>query len=254
MDLKDKVVIITGAASGLGKSTANFFSACGAKVALLDKKFDLLKQAVKKNGFAAVCDVTDEASIKDALQKVTQHLGIPRVCINCAGIATAKKIYGKQGVISLEEIKMVIDINLIGTINMMRLVAQSMIALEPLAGDGERGVIINTASVAAYEGQIGQVAYSASKGGIISLTLPAARDLASYGIRVMAIAPGVMETPMMANMPEEVKTGLIANTLFPKRLGYAKEFAQLAAHIVENPLLNGSVIRLDAGLRMPHKS
>lgn len=242
MDIK-QLVLISGGVSGLGAATATLLRDNGATVVLLDKN-------IKKDKFSFACDVTDELQLLAALQEITQHFGTPRICINCAGIATAKRLVGKNGVMPLSDFQKVIDINLTGTFNVMRLMAAQIAKLGPLNDDQERGVIINTASIAAYEGQIGQAAYSASKGGVVAMTLAVARELAQFGIRVMTIAPGVMDTPMMAQMSDDIRQGLADQVPFPKRLGHANEFAQLVKHIIENVYLNGSVIRLDGGLRM----
>jgi NAD(P)-dependent dehydrogenase (short-subunit alcohol dehydrogenase family) len=243
MDINKQHVLISGGASGLGAATAKLLREGGATVTLLDKNIILDK-------YSFACDVTDELQLQSCLQEIYQRYGSPRVCINCAGIATAKRMVGKNGVMPLSDFQKIIDINLTGTFNVMRLIAAQMSKLDPINADLERGVIINTASISAYEGQIGQSAYSASKGGIVAMTLAVARELAQFGIRVMTIAPGVMDTPMMVQMSDEIKQGLADQVLFPKRLGHANEFAQLVKHIIENVYLNGSVIRLDGGLRM----
>jgi len=251
MNIFQETVIITGAGSGLGAATAKLLAKAGAKVALLDKASHALEHLTRQNhGVAYQCDITDEIAVKAILDIITQELGAPRICINCAGIFDAKRIIGKHGPMLLDDFRDVININLIGIFNIMRLVAQKMAELPVLNQDNERGVIINTASIAAYEGQVGQVAYSASKAGIIGMTLPAARELAQHGIRVMAVAPGVMDTPMMAQTSDAVRENLAASIPFPKRLGHADEFAVLIQHIIENNYLNGSVIRLDGALRL----
>ena len=196
------------------------------------------------------CDVSSDVSVEHAIQETILRFGVPRICIHCAGVAPARRMVGKEGAMPLELFKQVIDINLVGTFNVMRVVAEAMIKLDALIDTNERGVIINTASIAAYEGQIGQLAYSASKGGVVSMTLPAARELAQYGIRVNTIAPGLVATPMLLNMPQEVQDSLAATVPFPKRFGKPEEFAALAIHIVENCMINGEVIRLDGALRM----
>jgi NAD(P)-dependent dehydrogenase (short-subunit alcohol dehydrogenase family) len=254
MDIKNYSAIVSGGASGMGKATATALSNAGAKVAI----FDVNKEAAEKvaaeiNGIAYACDVTNAESVESAIQYVKEKHGIARICINCAGIVRGKRIVGKEGPMPLEEFKQVIDINLIGTFNLMRLVAASMTTLDPLGDSGERGVIINTASVAAYEGQIGQAAYSASKGAIVSLTLPAARELAQFGIRVVTIAPGLVDTPMFEKLPPDARASLANTVPFPKRLARPDEFAKLALHIIENEMINGEVIRLDGALRMQAK-
>lgn len=247
MDFNNVVAIITGGASGMGLACADKFSALGIKVAIWDKQVSESKYS------SFMCDVSSEESVEKALQETIAKVGVPRICINCAGIAPAKRMVGKNGPMPLADFKKVIDINLIGTFNVMRVVAASMMSLPAMNDDEERGVIINTASVAAYEGQIGQMAYSASKGGIVSMTLPAARELAQHGIRVNTIAPGIIATPLLLNMPQEVQDSLKATSIFPKRLGFPNEFAALVVHIIENPFINGEVIRLDGALRMQPK-
>ena len=247
MDIKNKTALITGAASGLGAATAKTFAKHGATVILLDKNIEAATKLSKAlNGTAFECDVTSEESLKKVLAALTEI----HFVVNCAGVVHGARIVGKTGAMPLEDFSRVIHINLIGTFNVLRLCAEKMAKQQPVNELGERGVIINTASVAAYEGQLGQVAYSASKGGVVSMTLPAARELSRFGIRVMAIAPGVMQTPMMAGMTEEVRAALCADVPFPKQLGDPQQFAELAMHIIENSYLNGSVIRLDGALRM----
>ncbi len=250
MDIKGQTAIVTGGASGLGAATAQAFAAAGAKVALLDLNLGAAEQlAGKIGGIAVKCDVTSEQSAIDALAEVEKKYGTGRVLMNCAGVGTPKRIVGRDGPMPLAEFKKVIEINLIGTFNMMRLSAAALSKAEPLAG-GERGVIIQTASVAAYEGQIGQAAYASSKAGVVGLTMPAARELAQFGIRVATIAPGIFHTPMLAALPEDAQKSLGAAMPFPSRLGRPEEFADLAMFIVRNQYLNGETIRLDAALRM----
>ena len=250
MDIKGQTAIVTGGASGLGAATAQAFAAAGAKVALLDLNLGAAEQlAGKIGGIAVKCDVTSEQSAIDALAEVEKKYGTGRVLMNCAGVGTPKRIVGRDGPMPLAEFKKVIEINLIGTFNMMRLFAAALSKAEPLAG-GERGVIIQTASVAAYEGQIGQAAYASSKAGVVGLTMPAARELAQFGIRVATIAPGIFHTPMLAALPEDAQKSLGAAMPFPSRLGRPEEFADLAMFIVRNQYLNGETIRLDAALRM----
>ena len=254
MEIKNCVAIVTGGASGLGLATVRLFIKAGAKVAILDTDsvaLNKIRDEVKDMAF--ICDVSDEAAVKNCLQKIQTTLGTIRICVNCAGIVQGKRIVGKQGALPLEEFEKVIRINLIGTFNLMRLTAERMINSEPIGDSAERGVIINTASIAAFEGQIGQAAYSASKGGVVALTLPAARELAQFGIRVMTIAPGLVDTPMFDKIPPEARKALAESVPFPKRLGNPYEYAELALHIIKNAMLNGSVIRLDGGLRMQEK-
>lgn len=253
MQLLNTSVIITGGASGLGEATARLFATGGARVTILDKNIEQANALAKEiNGLAIACDVTNEQEVLKALSFIKERQGIARILINCAGIATAGKIVGKKGPLALNEFDKTIRINLIGTFNMMRLVSADMMSLDPLV-DGERGVIVSTASIAAYDGQIGQIAYAASKGGVVSMTLPAARDLAPYGIRVNAIAPGLFLTPLLSSLPEEAIKQLADNIPFPSRLGSSYEYAALAKHIVENRYINGETIRLDGALRMPPK-
>jgi len=254
MDIKNNAAIITGGGSGLGAETARALARAGAKITLFDCNLSNAQQVAKEiNGIAIECDVSDVHSVVSAVEKAKDKHGAARICINCAGIAHAKRIVGREGAMPLEDFTKIITVNLIGTFNVLRLAAANMAQLEPINSDGERGIIINTASIAAFEGQIGQVGYSASKGGVVSMTLPAARELAHVGIRVMAIAPGIMETPMMQGMPPEVQTSLAAGIPFPKRLGKPSEYAKLVLHIIENSLLNGTVIRLDGAIRMQEK-
>lgn len=251
MKIQNKVVLITGGGSGIGATVCHHFAQMGAKVVVLDRTPEAAAQVAKEvSGFAVDCDVANAAEAERAFQQIADKCpeGISAT-IHCAGVAPAKRMVGKEGPVALAWFDQVIQINLIGTFNIMRLAAANMIQHSKKDG-GEYGVIINTASVAAFEGQIGQTAYSASKGGVVAMTLPAARELAPFGIRVMTIAPGFIDTPMLQGMPDAVRQSLIAQTVFPKRLGLPEEFAQLAAHIIENPMLNGSVIRLDGAVRM----
>ncbi len=248
-NLNNTSALIAGGASGLGAATARLLSQNGAKVILIDQNESMLNTIAKEiNGIGIVCDVTDATAVEKAVTGAASH-GPLRMLINCAGIAPAERIVGREGVQPLEHFKKVIDINLIGTFNVMRCAAAVMMQLPPLDNE-ERGVIINTASVAAYDGQIGQAAYSASKGGVVSMTLPAARELAKWGIRVLAIAPGIFDTPMLRKMPEQVQNSLAASVPFPKRFGKPEEYAHLVLSIIHNPMLNGEVIRLDGALRM----
>ncbi|SHL24044.1 NAD(P)-dependent dehydrogenase, short-chain alcohol dehydrogenase family [Pseudonocardia thermophila] len=250
MDINGGVALITGGASGLGLATAQTLAKAGAKVVLVDLPTSAGAERAEEIGDAAVfapADVRDEDAVKAALDKAAE-LGTLRAAVNCAGIGPAHKTVGKNGPFPLDLFTRVIEINLIGTFNVIRLAAERMLANEPL--DGDRGVIINTASVAAFEGQIGQAAYSASKGGVVGMTLPIARDLASAQIRVVTIAPGLFETPLLASLGEEVRQSLGKQVPHPSRLGQPAEYAALAAHIIANPMLNGETIRLDGAIRM----
>jgi NAD(P)-dependent dehydrogenase (short-subunit alcohol dehydrogenase family) len=211
------------------------------------------KVAAEIGGAAFVCDVTKEESARKAIDEAAKAIGSPRILVNCAGILGAKRILGKEGPMGLDFFENVIRVNLAGTFNMLRLASEAMSKLEPLNKDGERGIVINTASVAAYEGQIGQAAYAASKGGIVGLTLPAARELGKFGIRVATIAPGLVKTPMVAGMPQEVQDSLAAAIPFPSRLVEPSEFARLVMHVIENTAINGETIRLDGALRLAAK-
>ena len=253
MNINGISVAITGGASGLGAGVARLLALQGAKVGILDLNANAGQSLAHEIGAAfAHCDVSSEESATAALDALEARNGIARVLVNCAGIGTPGRIVGKDGPQSLSAFEKVIKVNLIGSFNMMRLAAHRMQSLDPLA-DGERGVIISTASVAAYEGQIGQAAYAASKGGIVSLTLPAAREFARIGIRVLTIAPGLFKTPLLSQLPEEVQTSLGAAIPFPSRLGTPEDFARLALSMIENSYLNGEVIRLDGALRMQPK-
>jgi NAD(P)-dependent dehydrogenase (short-subunit alcohol dehydrogenase family) len=250
MEIKGQAAIVTGGASGLGAATARTLAAAGAKVAILDVNAKAAAEAaIDVNGLAIACDVADPVAAEAAVKQAAADNGPARILVNCAGIGPAKRIVGRDGPMPLADFERVIRINLIGSFNMMRLVAAAMQPLSPLA-DGERGVIISTASVAAYEGQIGQSAYSASKGGIAALTLPAAREFAQFGIRVLAIAPGIFGTPMLRALPQEAQDSLGAAVPFPKRLGSPSEYAALVLHCIHNGYLNGEVIRIDGALRL----
>ncbi len=254
MKIKNTVALISGGASGMGAATARTLAKTGARVVLLDVNLEAAETLAKEiKGLALRCDVASENSVETAVREAATVFGPARICINCAGLVLSKRLVGKEGPLPLEEFQKIINVNLNGTFNLMRLAAAGMIPLEPQGASGERGLIINTASVAAYEGQIGQVAYSASKGGIVAMTLPAARELAQFGIRVMTIAPGLVDTPLFAKLSEEAKHALTAAVPFPKRLAQPEEFALLVRHIIKNPMLNGSVIRLDGALRMQPK-
>lgn len=253
MKISDAIAIVTGGSSGLGGATARNFIAGGAKVAILDTNVSKGEALAAEFGSEVLflhTDVTSEESVKSAIDKTLDHFGGINVCINCAGIGAAQKTMGKEGPHSLGLFRTVLDVNLTGTFNTLRLAVQAMSGNEP-GKDGERGVIVNTASVAAFDGQKGQVAYSASKGGIVGMTLPIARDLAFYGIRVCAIAPGLFLTPLFEGLGQEVVDSLSTQVTFPKRLGDPSEFGNLARAIVENPYLNGETIRLDGAIRLP---
>jgi NAD(P)-dependent dehydrogenase (short-subunit alcohol dehydrogenase family) len=250
MQLKNQAAIVTGGASGLGAATARKLAAQGAKVALCDLNAGLAETvATEIGGVAVVCDVADASSAEAAVAAAAKAHGPARILVNCAGIGAAKRVIGRDGPMPLGDFDRVIRVNLIGSFNMLRLATAEMSKLEPLA-TGERGVVISTASIAAYDGQIGQSAYSASKGGIVGMTLPIARELAQFGIRVLAIAPGLFLTPLLAGLPQEAQDSLAAAIPFPHRLGHADEFASLALHMIDNAYLNGEVVRLDASLRM----
>jgi len=247
MQIQDAVAVVTGGASGLGLATTKALLDHGAQVVVLDLKG---KEAVDELGDRAAfarADVTDEAAVTAALD-TAESLGPVRIVVNCAGTGNAIRVLGRDGVFPLDAFRKVVEINLVGTFNVLRLAAERIAATAPVGE--ERGVIINTASVAAFDGQIGQAAYSASKGGVAGMTLPIARDLASKGIRVVTIAPGLFDTPLLAMLPEEAKTSLGAQVPHPSRLGKPEEYGALAVHIVENPMLNGEVIRLDGAIRM----
>ncbi|MER8762002.1 MULTISPECIES: SDR family NAD(P)-dependent oxidoreductase [unclassified Mesorhizobium] len=253
MNPNGQIAIVTGGGSGLGEATARALAAGGARVAVLDLGIErAAKVAADIGGIAVRCDVSDAESGAAAVAEAAETLGAPRILVNCAGIVVGMKTIGKDGPHPLDQYRKVIEVNLIGTFNMIRLVADRTARLEPLQG-GERGVIVNTASVAAHDGQIGQAAYSASKAGVVGMTLPVARDLARSGIRVCTIAPGIFRTPMMAGMPQEVQDSLGAAVPFPSRLGEPSEYAALALHIIENQMLNGETIRLDGAIRMAPK-
>lgn len=253
MDISGRVALVTGGASGLGAATARRLAAEGARVGILD--FDGARaQAVASEigGHAVQTDVGDETSVAAAVAEVVATLGAPRIAVSCAGIGLAARIVGRDGVLSTEVFEKTIRVNLMGTYFVMSHAAREMMALDPL-DTGERGVVINTASVAYQDGQIGQSAYSASKGAIAAMCLPAAREMAKQGVRVMAIAPGLFNTPMMEGLPEETTAGIVANVPFPHRLGDPAEYAHMVAQIVANPYLNGTTIRLDGAVRLPQR-
>jgi NAD(P)-dependent dehydrogenase (short-subunit alcohol dehydrogenase family) len=242
--------LVTGGGSGLGRATARRLAALGAKVAILDLNDAAARSvAAETGGVGLVCDVTSPDSTAAAIAEARARHGAARILVNCAGIGPARRIVGRDGPQPLDDFAKVITVNLIGTFNAMRLAAADMQALAPLE-DGERGVIVSTASAAAYDGQIGQAAYAASKGGVVSLTLPAARELAQFGIRVMTIAPGLFSTPMVEGLPQQVQDSLAGSIPFPKMLGRPEQYADLVLHIIENRYLNGEVIRLDGAIRM----
>lgn len=251
MNIDGKSAIVTGAGSGLGAATARHLARLGAKVAVLDLNIDAAREVADEiGGVAIACDVTSSAAAEEALRIARELHGSVRIMINCAGIGGGQRIVGKNGPQALDAFNRIVHVNLGGTFNMLRLAAAEMIGAPPL-DDGERGVIICTSSVAAYEGQIGQAAYAAAKGGIVSLTLPAAREFAQFGVRVMTIAPGLFHTPLMNTLPENVRTELSKSVPYPARLGKPSEFAELTAAIINNRFLNGEVIRLDGALRLP---
>lgn len=254
MKLDGIATIVTGGGSGMGAATARALAAAGCKVALWDMN-EAAATAVAKEikGLAVVCDVTNEAAVKQALEKSNVAHGTARILVNCAGILIGKRLVGKEGPADLEHFQKTININLTGTYNTMRLVATAMSTLPTVNEDGARGVIINTASIAAFEGQIGQVAYSASKGGIVGMTLPAARELAKFGIRVVAVAPGAVATPMISAVNDELRNSLESAIPFPSRFAKPDEFAKLVLHIIDNDMLNGECIRLDGASRLAAK-
>ena len=254
MNVNGQTAIVTGGASGLGEATARALAAAGARVGILDLNRDQARSvATKIGGVAAVCDVADSASHEAAVAEVREELGPARILVACAGIAPSARLIGRNREANrLERLTRAIHVNLIGTINSCRLAAAEMASLEPMA-DNERGCIVTTASVSAFEGQIGQLDYAASKGGVAAMTIPLARELASEGIRVNCIAPGLMDTPMMGGLSGPAKQYLVETTVFPERLGGADEYAALAVHIVENTFMNGAVIRFDGAVRMAPK-
>ncbi|MBV7396978.1 SDR family NAD(P)-dependent oxidoreductase [Mameliella sediminis] len=253
MDIKDRVAVVSGGASGLGAATARRLASEGARVGILD--FDAKRGAAvaaEIGGHAVQTDVGDEASVAAAMAEITEKLGAPRVAVSCAGIGLAARIVGREGKLSTDLFEKTIRVNLMGTYFVMSYAAREMMAQEPLE-TGERGVIVNTASIAYQDGQFGQAAYSASKGAIAAMCLPAAREMAKQGVRVMAIAPGLFNTPMMEGLPEDVTAGIVANIPFPHRLGDPAEYAQMVSQIVANPYLNGTTIRLDGAVRLPQR-
>lgn len=255
MNVRDCVAVVTGGASGLGEATVRMIVSCGGKAAILDLDENRGSALAEELGNSAVffkTDVTDAASVQAAVDGTVKRFGGLHIAVNCAGVGTPMKVIGKNGPMPIEKFDFVVRINLTGTMNVMRLAAEKMINNTPVS-DNEKGVVINTASVAAFDGQIGQAAYAASKAAVAGMTLPVAREFADYGIRVMTIAPGLFETPMMSGLPEKAKAALINMMPFPKRLGKSEEFAMLVGHIIENPMLNGETIRLDACVRLSAK-
>jgi NAD(P)-dependent dehydrogenase (short-subunit alcohol dehydrogenase family) len=245
MQIEGHTFLVAGGGSGLGAATAGMLASGGANVVVADLKGEAAGGKVR----FVETDVTDEGSVREAIEGATRGFGGLHGAINCAGVASAEKVLGKQGPHSLDSFAKVVNVNLVGTFNVVRLAAETMAKNEP-SGSGERGVLVNTASVAAFDGQIGQVAYAASKGGVVAMTLPVARELAALGIRVVAIAPGIFDTPMMAGLPEAARDSLGKQVPFPSRLGRPEEYAALVGHIIENEMLNGEVIRLDGAIRM----
>ncbi len=250
MDVNGRAAIVTGGSSGLGAETARYLAKAGAKVALFDVNMDGANAVAEEiGGLALEVDVSDAGSVEKAVAHAREAHGTARVLVNCAGIAPPAKIVGRNGPMPLDDFRRVIEVNLIGSFNCMRVAAADMIAADPLE-DGERGVVISTASVAAVEGQIGQASYSASKGGVMGMMLPAAREFARHGIRVMTIAPGLIGTPLLLDMPQDIQDSLAETVPFPKRFGHPHEYARLCMHIIDNVMLNGDTIRLDGAMRM----
>ncbi|HET7073084.1 MAG TPA: 3-hydroxyacyl-CoA dehydrogenase [Mycobacterium sp.] len=250
MEIRDAVAVVTGGASGLGLATTKRLLDAGAQVVVLDLRGEDVVRELGDRARFAPADVTDEAAVTSALD-TAESLGALRILVNCAGTGNAIRVLSRDGVFPLAAFRKIVDINLIGTFNVLRLAAERIAKTEPIGPNGEeRGVIVNTASVAAFDGQIGQAAYSASKGGVVGLTLPVARDLAGHLIRVVTIAPGLFDTPLLASLPEEARASLGKQVPHPSRLGNPDEYGALAVHIIENPMLNGEVIRLDGAIRM----
>jgi NAD(P)-dependent dehydrogenase (short-subunit alcohol dehydrogenase family) len=255
MEIKDSVAVITGGASGLGEATVRNYVEGGGKVSILDlqeEKGQALAAELGDNVIFCMANVTDEQSVQNAIDRTVEAFGGIHVAVNCAGVGDAAKVLGKEGPMPMDLFNRVVQINLIGTMMVIRLAAEKMIA-NPPNEDGEKGVVINTASAAAFDGQIGQPAYSASKAGVVGMTLPIAREFAEYGLRIVTIAPGLFETPLLLALPEKVKVSLGQMVPFPNRLGKPSEFAMLARQVVENPMLNGETIRLDGAIRMAAK-
>ena len=253
MDISGQAAIVAGGASGLGAATAKVLAEAGGKVAVLDVNIEAAREtAAAIDGIAINCDVTSAEGADAAVRQAVDAVGLPRVLVNCAGVGPAERILGREGPQPLENFARCINVNVVGTFNMLRLVSEHMSKADTLDADGERGVIVNTSSVAAYDGQVGQAAYSSSKGAIAGLTLPAARELARHGIRVVSIAPGVFETPMLRGLPEPAQESLEKMTPFPSRLGRPDEYANFVMSILGNKMLNGEVVRLDGALRLAH--
>jgi NAD(P)-dependent dehydrogenase (short-subunit alcohol dehydrogenase family) len=250
MQIDGMAALVTGGGSGLGAATARMLAGAGAKVTILDFNLDAARAVADEiGGHAVECDVASAESAEAAVAEAAERQGAARILVNCAGVATAGKILGRDGVLALDAYRRVIEVNLIGTFNLLRLFAAGAARLEPTE-TAERGVVVNTASIAAYEGQIGQAAYASSKGGVVALTLPAARELAAHAIRVCTIAPGIFETAMLKGLPQNVQDSLGASVPYPSRLGRPAEYAALVRHILDNPMLNGETIRLDGAIRM----
>lgn len=251
MEIGGHVALVTGGGSGLGAATAERLAAEGARVAVIDRNPEAAAAVAGRiGGLAVACDVADAGEAEAGVRQAREALGPARILVNCAGIGVAKRVLGRDGPMPLTDFDKVIRVNLVGSFNMLRLAAADMSSLPELPG-GARGIILSTASVAAYEGQVGQAAYSASKAGIVGMTLPVARELAQFGIRVLAIAPGLFHTPMMASLPQDIQDSLGASVPFPRRLGQPAEYAETVVSLIRNPYLNGEVIRLDGALRLP---
>jgi NAD(P)-dependent dehydrogenase (short-subunit alcohol dehydrogenase family) len=253
MQIQTQSALVAGGGSGIGAAVARHLAGLGAKVAVLDVNLDGAKATAQEiGGVAFECDIASDSSAEQAIGKARDAHGPARILVNCAGILSPGRILGKDGPLSLDAFRRVIEVNLIGAFNLLRLAAADMAKLEPMA-DGERGVVVNTSSIAAYEGQIGQIAYATSKAGMAGMTLPAARDLARHGIRVLSVAPGLVATPMITGLPQDLQDALAQSIPFPQRLAEPSEVARLVQHMIENVMLNGEVVRLDGALRMPPK-